>query len=46
MEFVAQNWELIALAISAIVAITPTEKDDNVWKRVKNLLGKFVKRKK
>lgn len=43
MEFVVQNWESIALAIGVIVAITPTEKDNNVWSRVKNLLGKFMK---
>lgn len=42
MEFVLNNWELIALAITVVVAVTPTEKDNNIWSRVKNVLGAYV----
>ena len=36
------NWEYIVMAVTGIVALTPTDKDDNIWARVKNVLGKLL----
>jgi hypothetical protein len=42
------DWSTIVLSLlaiaSAIVAVTPTEKDDSIVSRLKNLADKFIKK--
>ena len=39
------NWELICLTITTLFAVTPTEKDDTVMSRIKNILTLITFRK-
>lgn len=40
-NWLVSNWEFIAMIITGIVALTPTDNDNNAWERVKNLVGKI-----
>lgn len=45
-EWFVVNWPYIVMVVGGVVALTPTEKDDNVWARVKNVVGKYMKKNK
>lgn len=46
IDFTTDNWEIIALIVTGIVALTPTEKDNTVWDRAKNIITLIIKSKK
>lgn len=40
-DFLVGNVEALLLIAAGVVALTPTEKDNNALERVKNILRKF-----
>ena len=40
-NWVSAHWLELTALVSTVVALTPTEKDDHVWDRIKNVLNKW-----